>query len=904
MAENLVVNEQTYEDIDSLNAVNEVGEPVMFYPDAVRYVEQNLTPEQKEQAIGNLGLVEVFIVRDDTTFAEVQAADNAKKVCVLVKSGTSGYFVMSNIDTANGACFARFNPRTQLCTSHRLKTDSSWITSTFRAVLSVDGVIADSDGKIVLNAVTEDKLSGAIDAALAQAKASGEFDGKDGEDGQPGKDGTDGQPGKDGSNGKDGVSPTVTVSKSGKVTTVKITDANGTKTATINDGTDGKDGSDGQNGKDGQNGSNGVDGNGIKSAVLNADYTLTLTFDDGTSYTTPSIRGAAGKDGADGKDGQDGAKGDKGDQGIQGIQGEPGTPGEKGDQGPKGDTGETGPKGDKGDTGATGPKGDKGDPGEDYVLTDADKQEIAGMVGAAEIPDYWKTYLDGKIAAIKQNQDNGGKDAVSYIVITDIHYPSNLGKISPALAKYIMDRCNIKFVLILGDVRTRGIRLTEAESEAEWSEIDEMLRPIQGRVLMTQGNHDAGYGKGDYDGDGTIDNYAYEFTPAEMFNRVYRKAGMAGNVHYDASGTAYYIDDAANRTRFILLNSHLNFDGNRGYSSYETVPDGNGGLMAKYPAMWKYRYTQCQYDFLINDALASVPGDDWKVIMGSHVPINQTGEMPEFPVMIGVLQAYKNKTTYNGSYEGTAESGSTENFTNRADTTDENFLDNGWWYNGEIITYDKHFISNYVPAVCPNKNADIIRVAGLDPTQQVIMKSYDANRIELTSATTSAYNDITFDENGIATWKAGYVDNYVSTANSNKITYIRVAGVKLGAAEDIVITVNEEITYTESEGGGYDAVSVNCDFTNAKGNLVAYHGGHNHKDEASFTCYKGGTIQFPIITTRCDGQQENDSSDPNGLYHERVVGTITEQSFDVFTVTPDKIYATKIGAGLDREVSY
>lgn len=45
--------------------------------------------------------------------------------------------------------------------------------------------------------------------------------------------------GKDGTNGNDGVSPTVAVSKSGKVTTISITDKNGTKTATINDGEDG-----------------------------------------------------------------------------------------------------------------------------------------------------------------------------------------------------------------------------------------------------------------------------------------------------------------------------------------------------------------------------------------------------------------------------------------------------------------------------------------------------------------------------------------------------------------------------------------------------------------------------------------------------------------------------------------
>lgn len=45
-----------------------------------------------------------------------------------------------------------------------------------------------------------------------------------------------GDPGNPGDNG---VSPTVSVSKSGKVTTVSITDKNGTKTATVYDGADG-----------------------------------------------------------------------------------------------------------------------------------------------------------------------------------------------------------------------------------------------------------------------------------------------------------------------------------------------------------------------------------------------------------------------------------------------------------------------------------------------------------------------------------------------------------------------------------------------------------------------------------------------------------------------------------------
>lgn len=65
---------------------------------------------------------------------------------------------------------------------------------------------------------------------------------------------------------------------------------------------------------------------GITDTELNDDYTLTFDYQDGTSYTTPSIRGAQGE------------QGETGAQGIQGIQGEKG---ETGAQGAKGDTGKT-----------------------------------------------------------------------------------------------------------------------------------------------------------------------------------------------------------------------------------------------------------------------------------------------------------------------------------------------------------------------------------------------------------------------------------------------------------------------------------------------------------------------------------------------------------------------------------
>lgn len=60
----------------------------------------------------------------------------------------------------------------------------------------------DISGKLDAN-----KLPEAINSALAQAKASGEFDGEDGYTPQKGVDYFDGKDGVDGKNGKDGYSP-------------------------------------------------------------------------------------------------------------------------------------------------------------------------------------------------------------------------------------------------------------------------------------------------------------------------------------------------------------------------------------------------------------------------------------------------------------------------------------------------------------------------------------------------------------------------------------------------------------------------------------------------------------------------------------------------------------------------
>lgn len=365
-------------------------------------------------------------------------------------------------------------------------------------------------------------------------------------------------------------------------------------------------------------------------------------------------------------------------------------------------------------------------------------------IGITVIPEYWEEHLAGKIARIKSLQDEGGKDCFSFVVMTDMHYPANLGKISPLLAKKIMDECDIKYAICLGDTQTRGCKNTKEELLEENENITKMFEPLKDRLLRTQGNHDGNYGK--LDGS----TYVYRITPQELHSHIYRKVGLVAYSHFDESGSGYWVDDTPNKVRYIVLNTHN--------TVYELNADGT----QKYPNMHTFRFGQTQYNMVI-EALTTVPSDSWAVVVGGHVALgtnggyNQWGESGNLSnndayLMESLLTAYKNKTTFSGSFAGTL--------------------------------------------------------------------------------------------------------------------------------------------------NGTDSVSLTeCDFTNAKGSIVAFFGGHSHLDSVSEQGIKR-------ITTRCDAHEENDSA----LNAERVngKGTIKEQSFDVFTVNKANgtICATKIGAGADREISF
>lgn len=197
------------------------------------------------------------------------------------------------------------------------------------------------------NLTTEDKTN--LVAAINEAAKSGGGSGG-------GKDGT----------GIESITYKGEDESGGNVYTVLLTDGT-SYDITAPKGAKGADGKDGANGKDGRPGKDGTDGTSVTVTSVTESTEdggdNVITFSDGTSVTVKN-----------GSKGSTGAKGDKGDTGSPGADGVTPTIGDNGNWfiGST-DTG-------KPSRGVAGTPGTKGDPGDDYVLTSADKTEIAGLV--------------------------------------------------------------------------------------------------------------------------------------------------------------------------------------------------------------------------------------------------------------------------------------------------------------------------------------------------------------------------------------------------------------------------------------------------------------------------------------------------------------------------------------------
>lgn len=162
---------------------------------------------------------------------------------------------------------------------------------------------AGKDGVSPTIAVQE--ITGGHRLTITDANSTKNVDIMDGSDGSPGAAGKDGSPG---AAGEDGFSPTVSVSAIDGGHRISITDATGTKSFDVLNGSDGQDGSPGAAGKDGEDGTSVTVTNVSES---NEDGgTNVVTFSDGKKLNVKN--GSKGSDGAPGADGSPGAAGKDG----------------------------------------------------------------------------------------------------------------------------------------------------------------------------------------------------------------------------------------------------------------------------------------------------------------------------------------------------------------------------------------------------------------------------------------------------------------------------------------------------------------------------------------------------------------------------------------------------------------
>lgn len=250
------------------------------------------------------------------------------------------------------------------------------------------------------------------------------------------------------------------------------------------------------------------------------------------------------------------------------------------------------------------------------------------------LPQYWQEYLDTAVSTIRSRHQNHGANCFSFPLLTDIHLDANPGKYSAMLAGALMARCDMPWALCLGDLMSTAANETAEAADAAFADAEEFLAPIRGKLLPTQGSQDGAWGEG------------HNFTPQKLHSLIYRKAGLAGPLHFDTACCGYYLDDVSNKVRYILLNSHHN--------TYAENEDGT----AKYDNAECFRFGQSQYDLVV-EALNTVRGDDWLVISASHAPLSDVyaaqfgGAEGDHVLMRKLLAAYKNKTAFSGSFSGT-----------------------------------------------------------------------------------------------------------------------------------------------------------------------------------------------------------------------------------------------------------
>lgn len=276
-----------------------------------------------------------------------------------------------------------------------------------------------------------------------------------------------------------------------------------------------------------------------------------------------------------------------------------------------------------------------------YVLPDGCLYECVynnWRVVEQYLPEYWMNELEYATEEINSLKSTTSEDTFQFILTSDLHisnaskYVQSVGKINAQM----MSACGIPYYMDLGDFSSQTTDVGIGNFKKTMQDVLNYLEPINtDRFLLAAGNHDGATGKRVIDG--TTQYYCNLLTSDQRADAFYGWQKTNPNKKFGPDGTYYYIDDTESKTRYILLDSY--------WSGWEGAPDGyvedeeNSFFETPF-------FGQKQLEWLASEALNMPEG--YSAIIGTH----NANEQRDIDILKGIIKAFENKSTYNGSYYG------------------------------------------------------------------------------------------------------------------------------------------------------------------------------------------------------------------------------------------------------------
>ena len=254
-----------------------------------------------------------------------------------------------------------------------------------------------------------------------------------------------------------------------------------------------------------------------------------------------------------------------------------------------------------------------------------------GNTTTSTLPSYWENRLDEISPKIDALQKEYGVDAFQFMWASDIHSvpgssPNNTTYIGE-IGRYMMDKHNIPFFTISGDIMSQASHSNVETIWTEYDKLNNMFSPIRNdEFLATKGNHDGAWGS-PVDGVYYLNNIGTK----ELFNAIYRRQTLDRNRVFGKDGTYFYVD--CPNVRFYMLNTHTDGDSSK-----------NSDGSAVYNPMKHFVLGNEQLNWIANSLLTVQEGQ--KVIFMGHAPIKAC---IDGSIFTGILTSYKNRNNYEGT---------------------------------------------------------------------------------------------------------------------------------------------------------------------------------------------------------------------------------------------------------------